>query len=110
MAVKPHYDILIPGNYFCDIIFTGIPSLPALGKEVIIFGVDEVESIEDVLQDEREFAQHTVPGNATVQRALQRADPLRALGCERRGCHVRRNGSRDERKLGTRGSAVDVWA
>jgi sugar/nucleoside kinase (ribokinase family) len=34
MAVKPHYDILIPGNYFCDIIFTGLPAFPALGKEI----------------------------------------------------------------------------
>lgn len=28
------YDILIPGNYFCDLIFTGFPSFPALGSEV----------------------------------------------------------------------------
>lgn len=28
------YDILIPGNYFCDLIFTGFPSFPALGTEV----------------------------------------------------------------------------
>jgi sugar/nucleoside kinase (ribokinase family) len=29
-----HYDILIPGNYFCDLIFTGFPNFPALGSEV----------------------------------------------------------------------------
>ncbi len=28
------YDILIPGNYFCDLIFTGFPNFPALGSEV----------------------------------------------------------------------------
>lgn len=28
------YDILIPGNYFCDLIFTGFPNFPALGTEV----------------------------------------------------------------------------
>jgi sugar/nucleoside kinase (ribokinase family) len=28
------YDILIPGNYFCDLIFTGFPQFPALGTEV----------------------------------------------------------------------------
>lgn len=30
--------------------------LPGLGKEVIIFGAEEVASIEDVLQDEQERA------------------------------------------------------
>jgi sugar/nucleoside kinase (ribokinase family) len=28
------YEILIPGNYFCDLIFTGFPNFPALGSEV----------------------------------------------------------------------------
>jgi len=29
-----HFDILVPGNYFCDMIFTGFPQFPALGTEV----------------------------------------------------------------------------
>lgn len=28
------FEILIPGNYFCDIIFTGFPEFPSLGSEV----------------------------------------------------------------------------
>jgi sugar/nucleoside kinase (ribokinase family) len=34
MALKPHFDILIPGSYYCDIIFTGLPNFPALGTEI----------------------------------------------------------------------------
>ncbi len=32
-------DILIPGNYFCDLIFTGFPTFPALGTEVYTEGL-----------------------------------------------------------------------
>lgn len=35
MELKPHYDIVVPGMYFCDVIFTGLPSLPALGSEIV---------------------------------------------------------------------------
>jgi len=31
MELKPHFDILVPGVYFCDIIFTGLPVFPARG-------------------------------------------------------------------------------
>ncbi|MBL8131203.1 MAG: carbohydrate kinase family protein [Anaerolineae bacterium] len=33
------YDILVPGNYFCDIVFTGFPQFPALGSEVYTEGL-----------------------------------------------------------------------
>lgn len=33
------YEILIPGNYFCDLVFTGVPSLPTLGSEVYTSGL-----------------------------------------------------------------------
>jgi sugar/nucleoside kinase (ribokinase family) len=35
MAVKPHYDIIVPGTYFCDVIFTGLPAFPSLGAEIV---------------------------------------------------------------------------
>ena len=28
------YDILLPGMYFCDLVFTGLPAMPALGEEL----------------------------------------------------------------------------
>lgn len=32
--VTRHCEILIPGYYYCDLIFTGIPGFPALGTEI----------------------------------------------------------------------------
>lgn len=34
MELKPHFDIVVPGSAFCDIIFTGLPAFPALGTEI----------------------------------------------------------------------------
>jgi sugar/nucleoside kinase (ribokinase family) len=32
-------DVLVPGNYFCDLVFTGFPAFPALGTEVYTQGL-----------------------------------------------------------------------
>lgn len=37
-----HYDVLMSGNYFCDLIFTGLPAFPALGTEVYTSGMTVV--------------------------------------------------------------------
>jgi sugar/nucleoside kinase (ribokinase family) len=42
METKPHFDIVVPGNYFCDIIFTGLPHFPVLGEEIYTQAVDVV--------------------------------------------------------------------
>ncbi|MBL8092627.1 MAG: carbohydrate kinase family protein [Anaerolineales bacterium] len=28
------YDILVPGDYFCDVVFSGVPRMPTLGTEI----------------------------------------------------------------------------
>ena len=37
-----NYDILLPGGYFCDLIFTGLPVLPRLGADIFGSGFDMV--------------------------------------------------------------------
>lgn len=39
---KPHFDIIVPGSYFCDIIFTGLPRFPSLGTETYCENVSVV--------------------------------------------------------------------
>ena len=36
--MAPKYDILVVGSYTVDLIFTGLPSLPELGKEILSTG------------------------------------------------------------------------
>jgi sugar/nucleoside kinase (ribokinase family) len=36
----PAYDVLLEGDYFCDLIFTGLPDMPRLGTEVVGTGFE----------------------------------------------------------------------
>jgi len=36
------YDVLLPGGYYCDLIFTGLPELPRLGADLFGTGFDMV--------------------------------------------------------------------
>jgi sugar/nucleoside kinase (ribokinase family) len=42
MEPRPHFQVLVPGNYFCDLIFTGLPCFPALGTEIYSAALDVV--------------------------------------------------------------------
>jgi sugar/nucleoside kinase (ribokinase family) len=37
-----NYDVLLPGGYYCDLIFTGLPELPRLGADMFGSGFDMV--------------------------------------------------------------------
>lgn len=37
--MRPAYDLFIPGDYFVDLIYTGLPQFPALGQEIYSTGV-----------------------------------------------------------------------
>lgn len=39
--MREMFDVLIVGDYCLDLIFTGLPHLPALGKEVVASGFDQ---------------------------------------------------------------------
>ncbi len=38
----PKYDVLVFGDYFLDLIFTGLPTMPALGKEIFGTGFEMI--------------------------------------------------------------------
>jgi len=39
--MKDEFDVLIVGDYCLDLVFTGLPSLPELGKEIVASGFDQ---------------------------------------------------------------------
>ena len=41
MALKA-FDVLVPGHYFCDVVFTGLPAFPAPGTEIYCDDVNVV--------------------------------------------------------------------
>ena len=41
MALKA-CDVIVPGHYFCDIVFTGLPAFPAPGTEIYCDDVNVV--------------------------------------------------------------------
>jgi sugar/nucleoside kinase (ribokinase family) len=38
----PDYDVLVVGDYCLDVILTGLPSMPELGKEVVATGCEQI--------------------------------------------------------------------
>lgn len=42
MTHDNQYDVLVPGTYFCDLVFTGLPELPRTGADIYASGFDMV--------------------------------------------------------------------
>ncbi|MBE2221482.1 MAG: carbohydrate kinase family protein [Anaerolineae bacterium] len=40
--MTPHYDVLLTGPYFCDMVFNGLPEMPQLGRDVFSSSFDMV--------------------------------------------------------------------
>jgi len=38
--MQPEYDIFVPGDYFFDLIYTGLPEFPVLGREIYCQGLE----------------------------------------------------------------------
>ena len=38
----PRFDVIVVGDYFVDLIFSGLPQFPVLGKEIVGSGFEMV--------------------------------------------------------------------
>lgn len=81
--MTPTYDVLIPGNYFCDLIFTGFPQFPELGTEVYTDGLKV--TVGGVLNTVIALQRLNVNGGGWGHRAPISLASLRWILSEKRG-------------------------